>query len=143
MPIRFNTRRLGMALGFLSVAIVSLGMTWASWPTSPAEPCVRPDVSTDAIRECVAIQARATEPSVTRLIPLLVGATTLAGSIIIGTRAARRVMTVAEAASELQVQPGEVRHLIDEGVLEIYYRETGAIYLHPEQVHRLNVQGSS
>jgi hypothetical protein len=117
MRIRFDTRRLAIAPVILAVAVVSLGTAWASWSTSPSERCVRPDVSNDAIRECVAAEAGATESSVATLIPLLIGVAALAGSIVIGTGAARRVMTVTEAASELQLQPGEVRRLVDEGVL--------------------------
>jgi hypothetical protein len=143
MRMRFDRRRSVIALGFLWLAIVSLGIAWANWPDSPAERCAQPDISNNAIRECVAAQAHATEPTAGTLVALLIGATALAGSLIAGARATRRVMTVAEAARELHIEPYEVRRLIDAGVLEIYDQEPGSIYLRPEQVHRVAVQGSS
>ncbi len=140
--MRFNTRRLAKALGLLSVAIVSFGIAGATWSDPTAPGCTRPDSSDKAIRECVAAKARATEPSAGALVALAMGAVTLTASVAAAARATRRVMTIAEAARELQIRPSELCRLVDAGVLQIYDHETGTMYLHPEQVHRLAAQGS-
>lgn len=141
--MRVDKKRMAQAAILLSIATVSFGIAWATWSASPGVRCVGPDISDTAIRECVAEQARETEPNAPTLAALVIGTAALGASLVTGVRATRRVMTVAGAAQQLGMQPGAVRQLIDNGTLEIYDHEPGAIYLNPEDVHRLAIQAST
>lgn len=143
MRIRVDKKRMAQAAILVSIAAVSFGLVWATWSESPDVRCVGPGISNTAIRECVAERAREIEPNARTLAALVIGTAALGASLVTGVRATRRVITVAGAAQQLGIQPGAVRQLIDNGILEIYDHEPGAIYLNPEDVHRLAIQAST
>ena len=138
MRTRVNKKPMGLAIGFLVGATAFFAIAWTTWAPSPGPRCAGPDLSNTEIRECVAQRARDTEPAAATLALLLVGGASMTASLVIGVRSVRRVMTIAEAAEQLGIPPGEVRHLVDQGFLKIHDREAGAIYLNPEEVRRLS-----
>lgn len=129
---------MALAVGLLAASATWFGVAWTTWSASPGLRCVRPDLSNTQIRQCVSEQASDTEPNATTFVLLLAGGTCLATSLVTGIRSLRRAMTIAEAAGELGIPPGEVRRLVDQGSLGIHDREQGAIYLNPEDVRRLS-----
>lgn len=140
MRTRVNKKRMGLAIGLLAASAMWFGIAWTTWSASPGPRCARHNLSNTEIRDCVSGQASDTEPNATTFVLLLAGGTCLAASLVTGIRSLRRAMTLAEAADELGIPPGEVRRLVDQGSLGIHDREQGAIYLNPEEVRRLNSQ---
>lgn len=134
-----DKRRSGLALGLVLLAVLCFGIAWVEWSGPPESNCVQPKVSGATIRGCIAQQAHQMEPDGMALVTILAGTALLTGSIFTGARAIRRAITLSEAAQQLGLQPGEVRQLVDDGVLEIYAQEPEAIYLKPDDVNRLSI----
>ena len=140
MRTQVNNARLVLALAFLLIAVMSLVYANAERSTVSTAGCVAPRRSDPAIRECVASKAKFVEPSVGTWIALVFGGTAAAASLITAARSTRRIIGIPRAAEQLGVQPGYVRRLVEEGVLEVSAEIDRAVYLNPEQVQRLGFQ---
>lgn len=138
MRIRLDGKKLGFALPLLAIAVIAFGFSWATRSTTTTRSCVAPSRTDATIQQCVADQAAGVEATPDTLTLLFVGGLALGGAILVAAGAARRVMTIPNAAAALGVPPGQVRRLIETGALDVSERNGGSTYLDPERVRRLD-----
>lgn len=138
MRIRLEGKKLRLALALLAIAVIAFGFSWTIRSTTATRTCVTPGRTDPAIQQCVGDQAARVEATPITLTLLLVGGLALGAAILIAARAARRVMTIPEAAATHGVPPGQIRRLIEAGILDVSERDGVSTYLDPEQVRRLS-----
>ena len=137
MRTRIEGKKLRLAFFLLVAAVLAFGFSWTTRSAWVTASCFAPDRAESVIRDCVADRADALEPAPSTWVALVVGGLALSGAILAAARGVRRVMTIPEAAEELGITPGEVRSLLDTGVLDVWERDSVSTYLNPEQVRRV------
>lgn len=130
-------RNCGLLPFYSAAAVITFGLASATWSATAPESCVAPGRTEPAIHRCVADRANAIQPAPLTLVVLVVGGLALSAAIVVAARGARRVMTIPEAADELGLPPGQVRKLVETGILDVSERDGLSTYLDPEQVRRI------
>lgn len=138
MRTRIDGKKLRLASYLLAAAVIAFGLASATWSTTAPESCVAPGRTEPVIHRCVADQANAIQPAPLTLVVLVVGGLALSAAIVVAARAARRLMTIPEAAEELGLAPGQVRKLVEAGILDVSERDAVSTYLDPDQVRRIS-----
>ena len=132
-----DKKRVVSAAALIVVATLALAAAWAMRGADfPLPRCNDRGANNEAVLECVAERAVQTSPAPAASTATLVGVSCLVLALFISTRAIRRVITLHDAADELQVPIAQVRQWVTEGALRNHSTDEAYIYLDREQVHR-------
>lgn len=138
MRTRIDGKKLRLAGWLTAAAVIPFGLASVTWSATTPESCVAPGRAESVIHQCVAERAAAVQPTPVTLVALVAGGLALSGAIVIAARGTHRVMTIAKAAEELDFAPGQVRKLIEAGILDVSEQDAVSTYLDPEQVRRIS-----